>query len=116
MPDAHARIDDPGRGGTDPRLILLDPRDNVLVARRRIRAGDEVLVDGARLKAASDIPLAHKLARRLIAPGETVLKYGAPIGSATAAIGPGEHVHVHNLKSEYTPTYTLDHRKTGRSA
>ena len=24
----------------DPRLILLDPRDTVLVARRRLRAGD----------------------------------------------------------------------------
>ena len=36
------------------------------------------------------------------------MKYGAPIGSATAAIAAGEHVHVHNMKSDYTPTYQLD--------
>ena len=95
----------------DPRLILLDPRDNVLVVRQRIRAGDLLSVDGVATVASRDIPLAHKLARRAIAPGETVLKYGAPIGSATAPIGVGEHVHVHNIKSEYTPTYTLDDRK-----
>ena len=36
------------------------------------------------------------------------MKYGAPIGSAIAAIRAGEHAHVHNIKSDYTPTYHLD--------
>jgi hypothetical protein len=36
-----------------------------------------------------------------------VLKYGAPIGSATADIAPGAHVHVHNMMSDYTPTHHL---------
>jgi altronate dehydratase len=59
----------------------------------------------------NDFPLAHKLARRPIRAGETVLKYGAPIGVATADIPRGAHVHVHNMKSGYTPTYTLDAEK-----
>jgi altronate dehydratase small subunit len=105
MPKSH---DD----GGDPRLILLDPRDNVLVVRRRLAAGDALVIDGTRVAAPQDLPLAHKVARRAIAPGETILKYGAPIGRATAAIAPGEHVHVHNVVSDYTPTYTLDAFKT----
>jgi hypothetical protein len=36
-----------------------------------------------------------------------VLKYGVSIGSATADISLGEHVHLHNIKSDYTPTYAL---------
>jgi hypothetical protein len=101
MPKSHD-------GGADPRLILLDDRDNVLVVRRRLAAGDRLSIDGAEVVAAQAVPLAHKVARRAIAPGEVILKYGAPIGRATASIGPGEHVHVHNVVSDYTPTYTLD--------
>jgi hypothetical protein len=40
-----------------------------------------------------------------------VRKYGVPIGSVTKPIAAGEHVHVHNLASNYTPTYTLDDAK-----
>lgn len=50
----------------------------------------------------------HKIALQPIAAGQKVLKYGAPIGSATRPIEPGEHVHTHNLKSDYLPTYTLE--------
>ena len=41
----------------------------------------------------------HKYARRDIAEGENVIKYGMPIGHATCAIKKGEHVHVHNVKT-----------------
>jgi hypothetical protein len=94
--------------GTDPRLLLLDARDNVLVARARIRAGEVIGVSGIFVTLPHELPLGHKLARRPIAAGEKVVKYGAPIGSATAAIDPGEHAHVHNIKSDYTPTYHLE--------
>ena len=50
-----------------------------------------------------------------IAAGEKVLKYGAPIGTATAAIAAGEHVHVHNIESDYTPTYHLDAARARRA-
>ncbi len=67
-----------------------------------------MVIDGVNRPAPRDLPLGHKLARRAIAAGEKVVKYGAPIGSATAPIAAGEHVHIHNLASDYTPTYTLD--------
>ena len=64
-----------------------------------------------------DIALAHKIARRAITAGEKILRYGAPIGVATEAIAPAAHVHVHNMRSDYTPTHHLeDERKAGASA
>ena len=98
----------------DPRLILLDPRDNVLVARVRLKAGETVETGSGQAALDRDIALAHKLARRTIAAGEKILKYGAPIGVATAAIAPGQHVHVQNMRSDYTPTHHLeDEREAG---
>ena len=103
-------------GRTDARLLLLDAEDNVFVARARIRDGETVEVSGVEVAMQADLPIGHKLARRLIASGEKILKYGAPIGSATAAIPLGAHVHVHNVKSDYTPTYHLeDERANYRS-
>jgi hypothetical protein len=45
------------------------------------------------------------VAARDIAAGEKIIKYGVPIGSATRDIGAGEHVHTHNVQSDYIPTY-----------
>ena len=101
----------------DPRLILLDARDNVFVARTRLPAGEPIETGTGRAVIDRDIALAHKVARRAIAAGEKILKYGAPIGVATEAIAPAAHVHVHNMRSDYTPTYHLeDERKAGASA
>lgn len=93
---------------SDRRALVLDPADTVCVACTNLAVGAELVVDGERLVVSAAIALGHKLARRNIEAGETVLKYGAPIGVATRAIARGEHVHVHNLRSEYLPTYTLD--------
>lgn len=92
---------------TDKRLLLLDEADNVLVARSRIAAGEDIAVEGNTVRLAAPLAIGHKIARRPIGAGEKIVKYGAPIGSATAAIAPGAHVHVHNVKSDYTPTYHL---------
>lgn len=92
----------------DPRLILLDPRDNVLVARVRLAAGECVETGRGLANVDRDIALAHKIARVAIAAGTPILKYGAPIGIATRDIAAGAHVHVHNIRSDYTPTYHLE--------
>lgn len=41
----------------------------------------------------------HKYALRDIKCGENIIKYGCPIGHATADIKRGDHVHTHNLKT-----------------
>jgi hypothetical protein len=92
---------------TDTRLLLLSPDDNVFVLRGAIDAGEVVVLESGQATVPTRLGLGHKIARRAIAAGERIVKYGAPIGSATEAIPAGAHVHVHNVKSDYTPTYAL---------
>ena len=82
-------------------LILLHETDNVLVVRRAVRPGDVLDIDGAQVVAGEEVGVGHKIARRELAVGDKVLKYGAPIGSATRAVARGGHVHLHNMKSDY---------------
>ena len=92
---------------TDPRLLLLSPGDTVFVLRGQIEAKETILVEGRAVTVPHRLGLGHKIARTAAAAGDKVVKYGAPIGSATMPIEPGDHVHLHNLKSDYTPTYSL---------
>ena len=89
--------------------MRIHPDDNVLVAKRRIEAGEQVEVGGETVIFSNPIGLGHKIAAAAIGKEEKVIKFGIPIGSATEAIPLGGHVHLHNLKSDYLPTYTLDH-------
>ncbi len=61
-------------------LIKIHPDDNVAV----------------------DSETGHKTALKDIAAGESVIKYGFPIGKASSNIKAGEHVHTHNLKTALT--------------
>jgi len=97
---------------TDRRLLRLSPGDNVLVVREQLEEGAAVVVGGAEVRVPRRLGLGHKVAAAPIAAGERIVKYGAPIGRATADIAPGEHVHVHNVVSEYTPTYSLPEEGT----
>lgn len=87
-------------------LIRLAPEDNIAVATAALAAG--TTLDDSGLTCRDEIPLGHKVAVRAIAQGEKVLKLGVPIGSAVRAIEPGEHVHVHNIRSDYI-TNDIDH-------
>lgn len=91
----------------DARLIRLAAPDNVLIIATSLSAGDSVTIDGETVTLETALSLGHKLAARAIAEGETVLKYNFPIGVATEAIPAGGHVHVHNMRSDYTPTYVI---------
>jgi altronate dehydratase len=82
-------------------MIRLSEDDNVGVATSSIAAGDRLGVDALEVVARDPIPFAHKIALRPIAAGEKVIKFGVPIGSATVPIEAGDHVHVHNIKSDY---------------
>ena len=86
-----------------PSAIVLDPADNVAVALRALAEGEEIVVEGAPLRATAAIPTGHKLARRAIAEGDPVLKYNETIGIASAPIAGGEHVHVQNVRSARLP-------------
>lgn len=90
-----------------PRLLLMSPDDNCLIARTALAPGDVVSIEGVDVTLNQSIPIGYKVARRALQPGEKVLRYGALIGTVTAAVAPGEMLHTHNLVSDYIPTYTL---------
>lgn len=92
----------------DVRLLLLSPDDNCLIAATTFEAGAVVEIEGERVPLATTIALGHKLARRALTAGEKVIRYGAPIGHVTCDVAKGEHLHTHNLESDYLPTFTLD--------
>lgn len=71
------------------KILRLHPRDNIGIALADLRLGDEL--------ATQPVPRGHKIALEHIKQGEVVLKYGQIIGSATADIPVGSHVHTHNL-------------------
>lgn len=98
-------------------LLLLAPEDNILVALGAVSKGANPVSDGSAVDVQEPVVLGHKIARVAIPRGETVIKYGVPIGSAVSDIEAGQHVHIHNMKSDYTPTHSLEetaqgHRKT----
>ena len=76
-----------------PLVIRLHPEDGVVIARATLLPGTPV-ADGVAV--IGRIPAGHKVAVRAHATGEAIRRYGQVIGFATAAIAPGEHVHVQN--------------------
>lgn len=79
--------------------LLLHPNDNVLLALADLPAGHVTHVGGAALVLPGPIAAGHKFARRDLAAGEIVVKYGQPVGRTTAAVPAGSHLHVHNAES-----------------
>lgn len=77
------------------KTLKIDSSDNVAVI-----VSDDV----------EGIPLGHKIALKPIAEGERVIKYGFPIGVASAPIHEGEWVHDHNVKTGLSGTldYTYE--------
>lgn len=90
-----------------PRLLLMAPEDNCLIARMPLAAGEVLEIDGTPVTLPEAIPLGYKVARHAIKAGEKVLRYGAIIGTVSADVAPGAMLHTHNLVSDYIPTYTL---------
>ena len=82
-----------------PIAIKINPKDNVVVALHPIAKGTAVPVDNTTVTAIEDIPQGHKMAIAPIKAGENVIKYGFPIGHATADAVPGTWMHTHNVKT-----------------
>jgi altronate dehydratase small subunit len=93
---------------TDPRILILSQVDNVAIAKSDLPANTAMEVMGARVTLKEKVLTGHKFAFKRVAKGEKIIKYGAPIGVATQDIAPGDAMHLHNIASDYIPTYTLD--------
>jgi (2R)-sulfolactate sulfo-lyase subunit alpha len=94
--------------GQSRKLLRIHRDDNVLIVVGPVNAGERDLVYGREIVFTQNIAIGHKVAARDIKAGEKVYKCGVPIGSAREPIPAGAHLHLHNLKSDYIATYTLD--------
>jgi SAF domain len=90
------------------KLLKIHPLDNVLIVVQEIAAGESLSMNGILVFFDKPVAMGHKIAGQFIASGEKVIKYGVPIGSALGDIVAGRHVHLHNMKSDYIPTYTIE--------
>lgn len=88
-----------------PPTLLLHPADNILIAAVSLRSGDIVEIDGSPIEIKESVGVGHKIARAGMPQATKILRYGAPIGSLTAAVRVGEHIHSHNLKSDYIASH-----------
>jgi SAF domain len=86
-------------------FLRLSAQDNVLVVVKAILEGQELEIEGVKVTASKTIPFGHKIAARALTAGEKIVKFGMPIGSTTTTISAGEHVHTHNLQSDYIPSF-----------
>lgn len=92
---------------TIPHLLVHDHEDNMgVVVVEGLKAGTKMLCvvtaddSSFELEARADVPIGHKIALKDLAAGDTAIKYGEDIGKIVGAIGKGEHVHTHNLKTK----------------
>ncbi|MFR1708255.1 MAG: UxaA family hydrolase [Clostridium sp.] len=80
-------------------LIIISNNDNVAVALRDLKTGETFTINGITITLLDDIPFGHKVALNDISECENIIKYGQPIGHAKCLIKRGQHIHVHNLKT-----------------
>lgn len=83
----------------EQKLLRIDSRDNAAVALTDLAAGETANLAGKTYQTAEAIPFGHKMALTELAPGDTVIKYGCPIGRATQAVQAGGWLHSHNVKT-----------------
>ena len=82
-------------------IIRLCPQDNVAVSTKTISPNEEVFAGEMSLVASATIQRGHKIAIKSIKTGQPIVKYGEPIGLATADIEVGDHVHLHNVTDHH---------------
>ncbi|MGB7595549.1 MAG: altronate dehydratase family protein [Erysipelotrichaceae bacterium] len=87
--------------------LKLNEKDNVAVALSDCIKGS--IEQGIVLL--EDIKQGHKFALGDIKAGEPVVKYGNPIGNATAFITTGSHVHTHNTTTSLQDHVKYEYRK-----
>jgi altronate hydrolase len=87
-----------------PLTVRLNAADNVVIAQVPLLPGTRLPGEDVVVKA--PVGSGHKVATAAIARDQPVRRYGQIIGFATADIGPGEHVHNHNMgMKDFTREY-----------
>lgn len=81
------------------QAVIINNEDIVAVALEAIPKGTEIPLPQGLVTVTDDIPRGHKFALCDIKKGDPIIKYGYPIGKASADIKKGQHVHTHNVRT-----------------
>ena len=92
-------------------FIKINPLDNVAVALQPLAKGTVIQLNDTTLTLAEDISQGHKFSLKNLKPGDSIIKYGNPIGHATAEIPAGSWIHTHNLKTGLGDLLTYTYNK-----
>ncbi|MEC1406124.1 UxaA family hydrolase [Bacillus halotolerans] len=90
-------------------FIKIHRQDNVLLALRDIQKGERLNADGISIEVKDDMKRGHKIALQHIKENDSIIKYGFPIGHALKDICIGEHIHVHNTKTNLSDIQTYSY-------
>ena len=84
---------------------VITDKDNVGTVLADCKAGDNIVVrrggENIGYTCKESIPFGHKIAIAQMKKGDSVIKYGEKIGTATNDIGIGDWVHTHNVVDDY---------------
>ena len=84
------------------RALIIHFQDNVATVTEDVDVGDHIVAtlerDVQPVEAKEKIPFGFKVALTNIPKGDTVYKYGEPVGKASKPISRGQLVHIHNLE------------------
>ena len=81
-------------------VLQLDPKDNVLIALRELKAGDQIPFGEQSYTLVSSVPVKHKFAVRDLAPDDRVIMYGVRVGKAVTPIHRGEVITTRNIRHD----------------
>jgi len=92
-------------------ILKVHPSDNVIVALRDLKKGEEVLLDEQAYVVTEDIAAKHKFTETAIEPGGSIYMYGVLVGKAQVHINAGARISTANVKHASTG-FELGQRRT----
>jgi altronate hydrolase len=87
----------------NPKVLQLNPRDNVLVALQNLSSGESLSFGAVSYTLGSPVSAKHKFATRDLAPGDPILMYGVIVGKVVEPIAKGHALTTRNVRHEASP-------------
>jgi len=84
-------------------VLQLDPRDNILIALRDLKAGENIVFKGHSYSLTKNVPAKHKFATLNLSIGDDVIMYGVLVGRVVTPIASGELLTTANLQHQSAP-------------
>jgi altronate hydrolase len=84
----------------NPKVLQLNPSDNVLVALQNLTQGDSISFSGQLYSLGSNVPAKHKFAIHDLSVGDPVIMYGVLVGKAVEPIAQGQALTTRNIRHD----------------